>query len=322
MNYNNKFHIAQRDLFSRALRAMFALLKKCSRLNLPLDIGLDLFDKTVLPVMTYGCEVWGPSMTDLAGKLQLKFLKFLLDLRKSTPSMMVFGEVGKSPIEVDVKCRVLSYWFKLRSPDNISKLSSVAYRFLFLLHKQGKYDSTYILAVKNMLIDIGMSGLWLNQETERCSPIWFKEKVKRSLLDNFIQQWYSSIDKNSIYSNYRMFKTLYKYEPYLTILPVILAKRLVKFRTTNNNLPVNILRFENTPRNERLCSKCSLNDIGDEFHYILCCPHFTQQRKQCIPRYYFTRPNTIKFHQLFSTTSKKKLLQLAHFVSIIQKELV
>ena len=25
-------------------------------------------------------------------------------------------------------------------------------------------------------------------------------------------------------------------------------------------------------RHEKICSKCNLNDIGDEFHYLLVCP--------------------------------------------------
>ena len=43
----------------QATKAMFALLSKGRRLKLPIDIMLDLFDKTVVPVLLYGCEVWG-----------------------------------------------------------------------------------------------------------------------------------------------------------------------------------------------------------------------------------------------------------------------
>ena len=49
----------------------------------------------VLPVAMYGCEVWGCSDLSVFGKLQLKFLKILLKLKTSTPSMMVYGECGK-----------------------------------------------------------------------------------------------------------------------------------------------------------------------------------------------------------------------------------
>ena len=70
LNYNNKMDVAQHDLYNRASRAMFILLKKCNRLGLPFDIMFDLFDKTVVPILTYGCEVWGHAMTGLALILQ------------------------------------------------------------------------------------------------------------------------------------------------------------------------------------------------------------------------------------------------------------
>ena len=44
-------------LKDQAIKAMFALLSKGRKLKLPVDIMLDLFDKTVLPVLLYGCEV-------------------------------------------------------------------------------------------------------------------------------------------------------------------------------------------------------------------------------------------------------------------------
>ena len=58
LNYNNRFSIAQKDLYDRALRAMFLLMKKATNLSLPIDVVIDLFDNTVLQVLTYGCEVW------------------------------------------------------------------------------------------------------------------------------------------------------------------------------------------------------------------------------------------------------------------------
>ena len=59
LNYNNRMCVAHKDLYERASRAMFALLKKCNVNNLSIDIILDLFDKTIVPILTYGCEVWG-----------------------------------------------------------------------------------------------------------------------------------------------------------------------------------------------------------------------------------------------------------------------
>ena len=63
---------------------MFALLRRNRQLNLPLDIQLELFDSLVLPILTYGCEVWGFKNTNLIEKLHLKYLKYSLSLKMST----------------------------------------------------------------------------------------------------------------------------------------------------------------------------------------------------------------------------------------------
>jgi hypothetical protein len=44
-----------------------------------------------------------------------------------------------------------------------------------------------------------------------------------------------------------------------------------------------------------------LNEVGDEFHYMLVCPFFCHQRERYIPTYYFSRPNVLKFKELLST---------------------
>ena len=46
-------------MFDQTTKAMFALLRRNKHLNLPLDIQLELFHPFVLPILIYGCEVWG-----------------------------------------------------------------------------------------------------------------------------------------------------------------------------------------------------------------------------------------------------------------------
>ena len=69
---------------------MFSMLVKARQLSLPIDIKCDLFDKIVLPVLLYGCEIWGHRSID---KLEIFYRNFLLKLNKSTPSGMVYGEL-------------------------------------------------------------------------------------------------------------------------------------------------------------------------------------------------------------------------------------
>ena len=101
----------------QATKAMFALLSKGRRLKLPVDIMLDLFDKTVLPVLLYGCEVWGNEKNIVLDTVYLKFCKYLLSLKTSTPNCMVYGELGTYPVSITIKVRLVSYWLNIISAD-------------------------------------------------------------------------------------------------------------------------------------------------------------------------------------------------------------
>ena len=206
-NYN-KFNVAQKSLYDKASRAMFGLLKKCRKLMLPLDIQTELFDRLIVPILLYGCEVWCPMMTNLASKLQLRFYRIILKLSKSAPSCMVYGELGQFPLEVQAKCRMLNFWFK---PVNINykfKFSNIMYKFRYEMYREGKYKSPFLSTIETVLNGIGLSGMWTHQFDLNYSNQWFKSEVTRVLRDQYIQQWSSETESKEIYYNYRMFKNV------------------------------------------------------------------------------------------------------------------
>ncbi len=96
---------------------MFALLRHCRKLDLPIDICLELFDRMVVPILTYGCEVWGYEDLGLLERLHLKFCKILLKLSKYTASCMLYNELGRFPMETLVKSRLINFWAKIVCTD-------------------------------------------------------------------------------------------------------------------------------------------------------------------------------------------------------------
>ncbi len=56
---NGGFEVCQKILCQQGRRTMYSLIAKCRKFNLPVDFHLELFDAMVLPVLTYGCEIWG-----------------------------------------------------------------------------------------------------------------------------------------------------------------------------------------------------------------------------------------------------------------------
>lgn len=72
-----------------------------------------MFDKIVKPILLYGCEVWGFGNIALVEKLHLKVYKHILNLKSSTPNYMVYGELGKYLLIINVKVRMIVFWSKL-----------------------------------------------------------------------------------------------------------------------------------------------------------------------------------------------------------------
>ena len=114
-----------------------------------------------------------------------------------------------------------------------------------------------------------------------------------------------------------MFKHFFQYEACLNVLPQNLAKIFMKFRLLNHKLPIQKGRFLSIERNNRLCEKCNMNDIGDEFHYSFVCPSLSNARKQFLKPYYRHHPNAIKFSSLFNSKNKSVLKGLTEFIKVI-----
>ena len=58
------------------------------------------FSKSVTPILLYGCEIWDYENVDIIERIDLKFCKVLLCVRKSTVNYLVYGEL----LEIPTKC--------------------------------------------------------------------------------------------------------------------------------------------------------------------------------------------------------------------------
>ena len=68
------------------------------KLCLPFDILLELLDQLVLPILLYGCEVWGFGDIAQTEMLYRKYIEILLGAANVAPNVAVYGEIGTIPI--------------------------------------------------------------------------------------------------------------------------------------------------------------------------------------------------------------------------------
>ena len=97
----------------KATKALYDVLKRGRFHNLLIQCHLDSFDKIVQPILLYGCEICGFSNFAAIERIHLKFCKLLFNLKQSTPDCMVYSELGRYPMEIQINTRMITYWSKL-----------------------------------------------------------------------------------------------------------------------------------------------------------------------------------------------------------------
>lgn len=320
-NKSGSFYKSKIQIAEQANKALFALLRKIKTLALPFDLQIELFEKTIKPILLYGSEIWGYGNVNVLERIQLKFLKYIFKFKKPTPSYMIYGETGVLPLSVHIKHRVITFWARLIeniNSDQPTKLSSKVYIFLRKLHIDNKVKSLWIENVKQYLCETGFSGIWYIESFSNSK--WLIKTTFQKLKDIYSQNWRSELNNTSDTNVYKYIKKDFSRSCYIDKLPSNLANKLLLFLTRNHRLPIEIGRWQNIPIQDRKCNIC--NDIGDEFHYLFVCPEFENDRKIYIDNFYINRPSMFKFVSLVTSENTNKLKNLSIFCMKIMQHFI
>ena len=309
---SGSFHKTIKKNAEKGTKAMYEVLRKGRLQNLSSSCIFDLFDKIVKPILLYGCEIWGFSNYILLERVQLKFCKLLLNIKKSTPNFMVYGELGICPLSVDIKGRMANYWAKLCTGNDV-KLSSVLYKLIYTKTLLNNFKSTWLLCVKQILDECGNSNVFYMREN--FNILWLKRCIRRRILDRFLQCWKSEIFNSPKGLSYRIFKEEWNFEEYLDLLDRKDRINYCKFRTTNHHLLIEKGRWFSIERNNRKCVYCDRNDLGDEFHFLFVCQSLNIVRKQYLNTYYRKK---CKYTSIPAAVSNKRNISFKKTLQIYQ----
>ena len=193
---------------------MHYLLVKSRKLDLPIDLQLKLFDHTVAPILLYGSETWGYENHGILEKVHFDFMRKITKAKSSTPHYMLYGELGRYPLSLNIKTRMVNFWNKLLCSEN-NKLSVQVYNFM--ITDVGR-DYKWLNYVKNIFHNSGNSIIWFTQNFNKVKHI--HKLIKSDLKDQFIQEWNNKLNKSSKGMNYNLYKKKHRFETYLTQLPL------------------------------------------------------------------------------------------------------
>ena len=115
-----------KKVFVRKLCEPFSKFEKYTNISkLPHRLVFKIFDATVLPILTYGGEVWGVSKhtnfkkwdQSPAEKIHLKFCKHYLELNRKASNSATRSELGRLPIQITLVKKSLKYYSYLCGKD-------------------------------------------------------------------------------------------------------------------------------------------------------------------------------------------------------------
>ena len=134
-----------------------------------------------------------------------------------------------------------------------------------------------------------------------------------SLESIYRKQWLESLNNSSKCILYRNFKKEFGKENYINQLPNMFVFALIKFRCSSHKLEIETGRKNGINREDRLCKCCSMNALGDEFHFVFECPKYNENRLKYIPQKYLSVHSMFSLCNLISG-SKSVKLKLAKFI--------
>jgi len=260
-------------LVTQAQKATYAL-KENTRSTvgyLPPKLSLKMFDTHILPILEYNSEIWFSEKenSDLE-RIQLNFLKNMLSVRCQTSTTAILTDTGRFPLLIRQHSSALKYLDRLRSLD-----------CPVLLHK--------CLEIQLKLREKG-SPCWLSRLSKISDSLdidLMNCDVKRAIVSLFDQakdKMMFDINDSTKYPKlrtYKTFKTEMRLEPYLNFgLPKSIYTSIARFRLSSHNLSIELGRHKRpyVPPEDRICEKCNLNLVEDEFHCLMMCTKWTDLR--------------------------------------------
>ena len=285
--------------------------KKCSGFSPRTSFGL--FDKMIVPILTYGAEIWGFDTYKQLENVQIRFCKKVIGVPKKTSNEAVLGECGRYPLMLQYTVKCIKYWLKLLVMPN-TRYPKACYNMIYILDGAGK--KTWATSVKTILMRYGYGIVWLQQGVGDSEL--FVQQFKNRLQDNLMQEWLGNINNSSKLAIYCTFKSQMEPEKYLTHLNVRKYRgALAKFRCSSHRLAIESGRYENILLEDRICLFCKeLNKtvIEDEYHFLLFCPTFQDIREKYIEQKYWKNPTYQLFIDLMSNADKRTISNLSCFL--------
>ena len=284
------------DRILAARKALFTLEKHIHLQNIfSIPMALQLFNSLVLSALLHGAACWGPFNHHAeASTLQLGFLKRILHLPLSTDSWALMTECDCTPIDITIIQRTHSLWNRLTTllAHKPSRLLSQAFKENLQLSNNNTncWSKHATLRLTNFDPEFPAANFQLGSrlhdirsQVDQANVSALAASVSDAPTDSrdfYMHHSYQHATNDRRRTYARWFWMDFQSLPFRLRDPRF-RTILVRFRLGAHNLQVVAgSRPPRTPRQDRLCTRCSMQIVEDEAHLVFECPHYDHIRRR------------------------------------------
>ena len=269
-------------LHDKANKAMRPLLCAISRFNIPVNTAKSLFHTLIAPIILYNAENWitlsdkklqsltlesalGDSNNPKVNTIHKKFLKHILGVNKSSPTLAVMGETGEIPLLIKAYRLTINFWYRIHALPDETLVKKA-------LLENTNMRSNWIRTIEKLLIifeiQFSENKTKFKANNKKVCHLKYKEYWRNNLMN---------LDTPRLYF-YKKLKNSFGYEHYLDMENFHWRKSISKLRCSSHILQIEKGRHINQPREERLCKLCDMNEMETEDHLLIRCSLYNTLR--------------------------------------------
>ena len=286
--------------------AMHGMLAKCleTRLSRP-DIVCSLFDKLVVPVLSYGCQVWGPYMASRwikdplnkqndPEKVHCDFLRQVSGMPKFAHKASLYKEMGREPLMLQWLILSARMWNSMCARDSGAIMYMAFADNLELMLKKCRSCWSYHFLKAMHTIGVLKHQVWNYSldSIEAVMELHFEEaNVREAAMAFFDRHWEictDEVDPRQAPSNKVTCSTYLQWvgipghrggaRHMRCCMPRQLRKDLMAIKLGCHQLNIQALRMgkTKTPRHDRLCPLCQEPGMVEDLqHFMLDCGFYS-----------------------------------------------
>ena len=202
---------------------------------------------------------------------QLKFIKFILGVKRNCSNMASLGELGEIPLLLNAFVSLLCFWHRLtQMPDD-----TLVKKALNFISANDTSESEWLATVKCLMLQFDMSRYFQNPNLVTTEK--FKNICKQNIKNKFIEMWFNNISgpgfnvangQGNKLRFYKRFKNTFSREPYLDHINCFNLRKIIsKFRCSDHVLDIETGRHRKLKVEDRICQLCKI-DVESELHFL------------------------------------------------------